>query len=94
MFKFIKGIKRFLNNWEIRKNSTNYINYLKLKGIKIGEDCYVFEPRDAQIDITRPELLEIGNHVFLHKGIRILTHDWGGGVMCLVINNLYHLTGK
>ena len=59
-------------------SSETYISFLKSKGIKIGEDCYIFEPRDAQIDITRPELLEIGDHVFLHKGIRILTHDWGG----------------
>lgn len=85
MFKFIKSIKRFLNNRKIRKNSANYIKYLKSKGIKIGEDCYIFEPHDAQIDITRPELLEIGDHVFLHKGIRILTHDWGG--WCYVFSN-------
>ena len=94
MLNIIKRIKNFLKNRQIRKNSTNYIKFLKSKGIKIGEDCYIFEPRDAQIDITRPELLEIGDHVFLHKGIRILTHDWGGGAIYLVINSLYPLTGK
>lgn len=57
-------------------SSDRYISYLRKKGIKIGSGSVVFVPKVVQIDITRPELLEIGNHVFIHKGTIILTHDW------------------
>lgn len=36
----------------------------------------MLDPKKIQIDISRPELLEIGENVFLHRGTIILTHDW------------------
>lgn len=42
----------------------------------MGGGTNVFNPNHIQVDITRPELLEIGNNVFLHSGTVILTHDW------------------
>lgn len=45
-------------------------------GVKVGKRTVVFGPKRVQIDLTRPELLEIGEHVFIHKGTIILTHDW------------------
>lgn len=56
--------------------SEEYINNLRIKGIKIGGGTIAFSPSTIQIDISRPELLEIGEHVFLHKGTIIMTHDW------------------
>jgi NDP-sugar pyrophosphorylase family protein len=32
------------------------------------------------VDTSRPSLLTIGNHVFLHKGLTIMTHDWASWV--------------
>lgn len=42
----------------------------------IGKGTKIFDPKNIQIDISRPELLEIGEHVFLHRGTTIQTHDW------------------
>lgn len=47
-------------------------------GITIGERCCVFNPKKIEVDITHPELIHIGNHVFLHSGTTIMTHDWTG----------------
>ena len=32
----------------------------------------------VEIDTSRPELLEIGENVFIHKGMVIMMHDWAG----------------
>lgn len=45
-------------------------------GVKVGDGTFVLDPKKIQIDISRPELLEIGEKVFLHRGTIILTHDW------------------
>lgn len=57
-------------------SSNRYIEYLHRHKIKIGRGCVVLDPKNIQIDVSRPELLEIGNNVFLHRGTIILTHDW------------------
>lgn len=43
-------------------------------------------PLTVEVDISHPELLEIGENVFLHKNLTILTHDWAS----FVFRNLYH----
>lgn len=78
LIKFIKSIINIIRNYRIHKSSSTYIEHLRSKGIRIGEGCCVFSPKNILIDTTRPELIEIGNNVFLHKGITILTHDWCG----------------
>lgn len=60
----------------IRKNSDTYLNYMRSQGVHIGEGTIVFDPSNIRIDATRPELIRIGKHVFLHRGTKILTHDW------------------
>lgn len=59
-----------------KSSSTRYIAYLRKKGIKIGNGTVIFAPKQIQIDTTRPELVEIGDHVFIHRGTIIQTHDW------------------
>lgn len=72
-------IKRIIRKFKLeyaKTSSKRYIKYLRLGGVRIGKDCHVMDPHNIQIDISRPELLEIGDHVFLHRGTIILTHDW------------------
>lgn len=57
-------------------SSKRYIKYLKSGGVKVGNGTFVLDPKKIQIDISRPELLEIGENVFLHRGTIILMHDW------------------
>lgn len=69
-------IARFLTNFWVRRSSESYLNYLRKKGVRIGDNTICFDSRRIAVDITRPSLIEIGNHVFLHKNTAILTHDW------------------
>lgn len=62
----------------IRRNSTRYVAYLRQKGVRIGEGTKFRSPETVEIDISRPELLEIGEKCFIHKGNVIMTHDWCG----------------
>ena len=77
-----------INVYKKKKNSQSslrYINFLKEKGISIGEDCYVWAPPTVTIDISRPSLIEIGNNVYITAHCTILTHgfDW------VVLRNKY-----
>ena len=56
--------------------SEQFLNNLRNKGVRIGQGTIVFTPNDIQIDISRPELLEIGDNVLLHRGTIIMTHDY------------------
>lgn len=77
----MKLIRRIIDRFYCKiakRSSISYLNYLRNKGVKIGEGTVVKDPRHILIDSTRPSLLEIGSHVFLHKDMTILTHDWTG----------------
>lgn len=50
--------------------------------------------RDISIDTTRPELIEIGSNVFLHKGTIIQTHDWASWCFVNTYNDFIPSHGK
>ena len=52
------------------------INYLRRKGVKIGDNCRI----DTLCFSTEPYLVEIGNHVAIAAGTQLITHD--GSVRC------------
>lgn len=72
-------INKIKNYWHCR-NGNAYINYLRNCGVQIGVRCEVQKPMSLNIDTTRPSLLSIGNHVYLHRGLTIMTHDWASWV--------------
>lgn len=76
LLHFIKFLKRIIKGKDYRESSNTFLDYLRSKGIKIGQGTYIQNTYNIQIDITRPELLEIGANVFLHNGCKILTHDY------------------
>jgi len=57
-------------------SSERYLNFLRRKGVSVGDGTVVFDPKHIDFDSTRPSLLKIGKHVFLHKNTVIMTHDW------------------
>ena len=74
-------VKNILGKIERRlalRSSTTYINYLRKKGVTIGEGCEFFGIKELHIDITRPSLIEIGKNVRITRGVMLLTHgyDW------------------
>ena len=81
----LKKIKdKVLYYWH-RRNGNAYLEFLRKNGIAIGEGTRVRYPLTIEIDITRPELIEIGDNVLLHRNLTILTHDYASRVFV----NLY-----
>ena len=63
-------------------SSKKYVRYLRRLGCKVGEDVSLYQPINTiTIDITRPWLISIGDHVRITKGVTILTHDYGWSVI-------------
>lgn len=52
------------------------INFLRKKGIKIGQNCEIHTMAFS----TEPYLIEIGNRVRIASGTQFITHD--GSIMC------------
>lgn len=78
MKRFIKSKLRNLEPRWARTSPKKYINFLRRQGITIGENLWVTpDVKSLHIDITRPSLLEIGDHVRLNRNLTILTHDGG-----------------
>ena len=55
-------------------NNEQYVNFLKNKGIKIGEKCVI--EKDV-IFGSEPFLITIGNNTRISKGVNFITHDGG-----------------
>ena len=81
-------IKKLINlcqyYWH-RRSGNAFLDYLRNKGVIIGKGTLAKAPLTINIDITRPELLEIGSNVLIHKNTTILTHDYASRVFV----NLY-----
>lgn len=56
----------------------NKYNKLKKMGIKIGENCEIYDNISWG---SEPYMISIGNHVRISNGVRFITHD--GGVWVL-----------
>lgn len=76
----------FINHQKALRSSDSYIKFLRAKGIKIGEGCYIPNPKSVQIDYSRPTLLEIGNNVRLNQDLTIMTHDFASHVFINAYN--------
>lgn len=74
--KLLRIAKRLLHEESYLDSSDKYIAHLREVGVKVGEGSFIFDTHHVDIDETRPELLEIGKHVFIHRGATIMTHDW------------------
>ena len=61
-----------------RADSDRYIRYLRSLGCRIGDGTYIFAPMKTLIDTQRPWLIDIGKHVQITEGVKILQHgyDW------------------
>ena len=69
MLKFIIGRIRLL-----LMNQTQYISYLRAKGVKIGSGCDI--AKNANFG-SEPWLIQIGNNVRITQRVQFITHDGG-----------------
>lgn len=82
-------IKRYKNH-KLRK--TNYVKYLREKGITIGNNTKISNEYSI-IDLQAPFLITIGNNVFLTSGHTILTHDYSRCVVSRTSGNVLGFGG-
>lgn len=77
LVKFIYKVLRI--DWQL--DAKAFCEHYRKMGIKMGENITVYFGRypftlRPYLDISRPSLLEIGDNVLLHEGLRIFTHDY------------------
>ncbi|WP_309303376.1 acyltransferase [Vibrio fluvialis] len=65
----------------------NYINYFKRRGVNIGDDVIIIEPRQNMFG-SEPYLVKLGNQVTVSLGVKFVTHD--GGV-CIFRNEFKNI---
>lgn len=70
------------------RNSTIFIKYLKNEGVKIGENCVFYSPKEVKIDLQNPYMIQLGNNVRITSGVQILTHDYSFSVLAAVKGDL------
>ncbi len=68
------------------KPSSAFTEYLREKGIDIGDGCFFQYPKTITIDTTRPLLIEIGENCRFLRNFTLLTHD----SITKVFGNVYH----
>ena len=78
--KKIKNIMKRILYGE-KCDSATYINFLRKKGVTIGDNCHFFSLPDVTVDISYPWLITIGNNVQITKGVIILAHDYSWSVL-------------
>lgn len=76
--KIVNSIKVILHYARLLvMTSDEYCNYLRKRGVKVGNNVNFRYPVHTLIDLTRPSLLEIGNNVDINDNFTMLTHDFG-----------------
>lgn len=69
--KIIKKIKL----WWAKRSSESYIKYLRKKGVKIGENTFIRDPKTFGINLQRAHLITIGSNVRFNYNNRLIAHD-------------------
>jgi acetyltransferase-like isoleucine patch superfamily enzyme len=87
-------INKLFYHFYWRSNSKRYIQYLRKHGVKIGANCIFRGSRCAEIDLTRPSLIEIGNYVDMNLNFTILTHDYATSVFLRTYKKFINSSGK
>lgn len=60
--------------------NSGYINFLRKKGVQVGDGCIFRNRNTIRIDISRPSLVTIGDHVDFNMNFQLLTHDYATSV--------------
>lgn len=77
-----------------RASSEDYIRWLKKKGVRIGNGTSFINPKNTEIDVTRPWLISIGRSCCITAGVTILSHDYGWSVLKAVYGDVIGSAGK
>lgn len=72
-------IKKLL--YRERRDSKTFVEYLRRKGVQIGEGTVFFSPSTIVVDDNRPYLVKIGSRCKITAGVTILAHDYSISVL-------------
>jgi len=90
------GIKKLIRKIILGKkaDSKTYVEYLRSRGMRIGERTTFYSPDKVLIDETRPWLIEIGDDVQITYGVTMLTHGYEWSVIKRVHGEILGSAGK
>lgn len=77
-----------------KTSSDRFIKMLRKHHIQIGDNVIFRAPRSTHIDLTRPSLVTIGNHVDINVNFHLYTHDWSSFVFRQVFHDFVNSSGK
>ena len=86
-------LKKIRYEWA-KRNARSYLDYLRSKGVNIGDDCILFCLRSIFIDLTRPSLIDIGNKVQFNRNFNLYTHDFVTAVFLNIYKDFVPSSGK
>ena len=89
LHRIINKIKRV----RALRNGDAYVKYIRKLGVEIGEGYFIPEPKQIEIDITRPSLVTIGNNVRLNIGFTLLPMILDLGYLEICIQSLFRRLG-
>lgn len=69
-------------------SSKTFIQFLRKKGIIIGNNCTIYNPKNTIVDYQNPQAITIGNYVRIADGVKILTHDYSLSVVAGVTGDV------
>lgn len=72
-------IKRIL--YPHTHSSEAFADYLRRRGVEVGEGCYFFDARTINVDLQRPHMLRFGKYVKVTGYVHILCHDYSRSVV-------------
>lgn len=80
--------------WAESISKEEYVEYLRSKGVRIGNNVNFRFPAHTQIDITRPCLVELGCDLDINDNFTILTHDFATFVFRGYYKDFVNSSGK
>lgn len=86
MYSIKNIIKRMV--YRQKFSSDTFIKFLRKKGVQIGNNCTIYNPKGTVIDYQNPQMVAIGNYVRIADGVRILTHDYSLSVVAGVTGDV------
>jgi len=64
-----------IHRYWVQRSSEAYLNYLRKRGFKIGDNTYFQNPKSFRIDLTRPSLITIGSDCWFNVRNNVIAHD-------------------
>lgn len=62
-------------------SSEAFANYLRCRGVEVGEGCHFFDAQTINVDLQRPHMLRFGKYVKVTGYVHILCHDYSRSVV-------------